>query len=218
MHRTGTATRHLVGALALIVAACSNTLTTPTPIATPAPTAAAPATPTLASPVTSGAPAAPATAATVAPPAPTGEPDLGSLVPTVIAGHRLSLQVVTGEQMASSPGMTTQELLGVLTSLGKTPADLTFAYAVDPSRATDLSISALRVRGVSADQYLAAYIPVVEGLPGADVSSDTLAGMAAIRVALPGQAPGFFLSRGDVVFLVAGSDLALVQKAAEELP
>lgn len=75
-------------------------------------------------------------------------PDLEALLPTEVAGTPLTLQSWTGDTLLSDGGTWSEALTTYLTSIGRSPADLTAAQALDPTETIDHSVGVFRVPGV----------------------------------------------------------------------
>lgn len=224
--------RAMVVPLALVLlAGCSSSNPSPT-VSAAAPSSAptsgsASLTPSaVATPAQSSVPATPVasgpTAGNASPTAPTATSpaDLRLILPSSIGGHSLTKTQLSGTDILKQPGGVSSELSDTLSHFGKTPADLTVAFATDPTLKVDLSITALRVAGVSGADFLAAYAPELKkAFPEATIAQQTVAGKVVDAVTTaPNLPPSFLIVYDDVVFLVSGTDPTLAVAAVAGLP
>ena len=145
--------------------------------------------------------------------------DLTALLPADVGGHKLTKSQFGGADFASS-GSVQPQMVDLLTSLGRSPVDMTLAIADDPSHGTDLSITAFSVRGIAVDAFLQAYLPVVRAsVPEAAISQATRAGRPVYLIAnLPGTGTQVLLVGTQALFVVTATDDALVDEALSKLP
>jgi len=201
------------GAL-FIAAACGSSTPTAGP-ATAAPATSAPsaaASPSVAASTSIPASAAPASGQPSRAPA---SDDLRSLLPTSVGGHTLTVTQFTGSDFAGNPGAVSQELVDLLSALGRGPSDLTLAMAADPSQATDLSITAFKVRDVPVQTFLDRYLPLLKSAnPAATVTQGTRGGKSVWNVTGQlGRPAQVLLASGDVLYVVSSSTESLVDAA-----
>jgi len=193
--------------LAVFVGACSSTAPSPS---VPASTAATPA------------PAASASAQAPASAAPSGAAsalDLKGMLPAKVGDVGLTAVQFSGDQLDAT-GAVDSRLKGLLTTLGRSVTDLTMAIAADPTRKSDLSVTALAVRGVPMDSFMASYVPLLQQNYGNNAVSHTLRAGRPVYVAQPpgGTAPQVLFPNNDVLFVVTGTDSKLVDQAVAALP
>ncbi len=144
--------------------------------------------------------------------------DLRALLPDTVGGHRLATVQYSGRDFGTLASVS-KEMTDLLSSLGRTPRDMTLAAASDPSQATDLSVTAFQVRDVPVAAFVAAYLPMLKAAYGQDsVTQGTRAGKAVYTVARQGLPTQILLSSGDVLFVVSATDAALVDEALAALP
>lgn len=124
-----------------------------------------------------------------------GDPALEALLPDSVDGVALTKESRTGAQM----GMTDDD--PILTPFGKHPADLASATAVSTQRPL-LIINVVRLRGVPADQLLAA---MLESIPGDAVSHTSLGGRPVAYV-VSGAWPVWYYATGELLYGVAGME------------
>lgn len=130
-------------------------------------------------------------------PAPTfhGDPALEALLPDSVDGVALTKQSQTGEQM----GMSASD--PILAAFGKEPADLSRASAI-PSHPPLLLVGVQRLRGIPADELLAA---VLDAMSGATVTETTLGGHRVTYVEA-GAWPVWYYASGELLYGVAGME------------
>jgi hypothetical protein len=104
-------------------------------------------------------------------------PDLEALLPTAIGDTALSLQSWTGDSLLTAGDPWSDSVTAFLTSVGKTPADLSAAQAFDATESTDHSVGVFRLDGVATkalrDAMIAAW---KESYPDLKVSTIKLDG------------------------------------------
>lgn len=133
----------------------------------------------------------------------------------------LTETLYTGDQFVEFPQSVSDQMRALLSGLGREPGDLAMAVASDPTGSTDLTITAFRVRDVQAETFFDAYTPLIlEAFPSASINATELGGKTVYDVSLDGQTAGttFLYPRDDVLFIVTGSDLELVNLAFAALP
>ena len=190
-------------------------------------TPSAGATPAKSTTPSAALPSAPATSAASSAsafatgPSATSPADLRLLLPSSIDGHTLAKTQFNGTTIAGQPGGgISTELSDTLTHFGKKISDLTVAFATDPTQKVDLSITAIRVAGVSGADFLAAYAPELQkAFPEATIAQQTVAGKVVDAVTTaPNVPPQFLVAHNDVVFLVNSTDPTLAVAAVAGLP
>lgn len=131
-------------------------------------------------------------------PAGHGAPDLEALLPDSIDGRTLTKESNAGEQM----GLTDAD--PILTAFGKHPSDLANAAAASNPTGNQamLLVGVERLRGVPADQLLAARLKVI---PDAKVSPSTLGGHPVTYV-MYGAWPIWHYTTGELLYGIVGAD------------
>ena len=127
----------------------------------------------------------------------------------------------TGDDFEAFPASVSDQMRALLKGLDRAVVDLTMAVASDPTAAIDVTITAFRVREVQADAFFDAYVPLVTGsFPNAAINETVLGGKTAWDISLDGESVGttFLYPRDDVLFIVTGTDLELVDLAFASLP
>jgi hypothetical protein len=207
----------LIAAGALLIAACgSNGATT--------------------APTTGAASTAPTTAPVSVAPVPTevaaasdalpsfdlssfhGDQDLESMIPTTVGGQTLTTLSMTGDQFLGD-GSSSPQLAGALTALGKTPADLSVAFA----GSTKITIVAFRVQGVPASTLFDAFKSAASG--NYTATSVSYGGKNVTKVEPGDDTISFIYLKDDTMFLVGspGSGATapsddLLNEAFQKLP
>ncbi len=145
--------RHLaipiLAIIGLLIAACSSSSATPTPLpATSAPASPSPAASASASPsaATSESPAAGGSTSPAAGGGIPGldkhdDPTLEAQLPGTLNGVTLQKASFKGMSSSALAGPNSQQITGLLGALGKSPSDVSFAIAFDPTGAWTLATS-----------------------------------------------------------------------------
>lgn len=192
--------------LSVVIAACGNGAATTAP-ATQAPVTQAPATQAAA-----GSNALPSFVL----PSFHGDQNLEELFPKELGGATVAVQSMTGEQFSLS-GLS-GDLDKVLTSLGKTPADLSVAFG----GASGMTIIAFRISGVPASAIQDAAFKVFQADTPSTISDVTIGGKSVKKVTPTDTTEDLTYIYGvqDVIFTVGGSDLsdALLNELFSKLP
>jgi hypothetical protein len=134
-------------------------------------------------------------------------PALEALLPKSLNGTTLTSQSVTGDTLLSDDGWS-NAFSTFLASAGKTPTDLLYAEAYDPVGATDLTVYAYQITGVSAadvDKTVlkawkaneTSFTTKTATVGGKKVTQGTISSMSL---------DGYWYEHGDVVFEVQTSD------------
>jgi hypothetical protein len=109
-------------------------------------------------------------------------------------------------------------LKGILTRAGKTPADLSFANAQDPTGALGIEVGAFRVRGLSAPKLRDAIVRSSRpNAPGLAASSDVVGGKRVTKVVYASGATLYLYPHRDVVFYVGTQNAALAARILQRL-
>ena len=90
-------------------------------------------------------------------------PALEGLLPTTVAGTTMATQSWTGDTLLSDEGTWSQSIATFLTSVGKKPADLTAAQAVDPADSIDQSVGVFQLEGVAVTKLRDALVAAFKG-------------------------------------------------------
>jgi hypothetical protein len=179
----------LIGA-SLVAGACGSAATAPTPT-----TEALTQAPPTAAPPSIGLPGFSFTLPSFTPDA-----ELEALFPDAIGGETLKVTSMAGTQFLAMP-TAGKDLGEALTQLGKTPADLSVAFA----GTMQVIVFAFRIKGVPADQFFAAYSASVAGGGLTDAS---YGGKAVKKVVTTGQPAVYLYLNGEILWTIASSGTA----------
>jgi hypothetical protein len=158
---------------------------------------------------------APTTTATTAPVS-HAAPELEALLPAMIDGHRLAKGSASGAVVLSGNNAFSSVLTGILARANKTPADLTFANAQDPSLGVE--VGAFRVLGLAAPVLGDAIVRSTRpNAPGLAVSSRVVGGRRVTRVVYGSGATLYLYPHRDVVYYVGTQDAALATRILHRL-
>jgi hypothetical protein len=146
-------------------------------------------------------------------------PALEALLPKTLNGTTLTSQSVTGDTLLSDDDWS-NAFSTFLTSAGKTPTDLLFAQAYDPSGATDLTIGAYQITGVSAADVDKTVVKAWKANDSTlTTKSATVGGKKVTQGAIPSMSlDGYWYEHGDVVFEVQTSDATVAASVLAALP
>lgn len=204
----------LLGAGALLIAACSGSAATTAPTTAGATTA----------PVVTQAPA-PTDVAGASNAVPSfdlssfhGDQALESLIPKSIGGETLTVLSMTGDQFLTD-NTTSPALSGALTALGKTTSDLSVAFA----GTSKITVVAFRVKGVGADALFNAFKTAQTDTYTTD--SVSYGGKSVTKITPSDNSIAFIYVKDDTMFVVGGSGSgdtvpsdALLNEAFQKLP
>lgn len=148
-----------------------------------------------------------------------GAGDLAGLLPTEVGGITIQYESSSGDAVMGSEGMT-PEAQEFFERVGADASDLSsaFGFGVDADSGSGISIIAFRVAGADEgrlrDEFRATMEDDDQTLTDAEV-----AGKSVLAIGAEGtDATGYVYVKGDIVFIVGGSPLSLVEEALSELP
>jgi hypothetical protein len=202
-------TGFLIGAIAvasILVAACSGSAATATPI----PPAAASEAPSIApseAPASSAAPAgsAPLIASSAIPSfaLPSTDKGLEALLPNQLCGEAATKMSLSGEMFTQGAD---KSFLTTLQALGKTAADVGFAIAGPGASGTcQLSTGVFRIKGADAGQLQSVFL--AEAAKQGAVTQKSLGGKDVyVQLDQGGQSTSYFYFKGDAIFFVVAPD------------
>ena len=147
-------------------------------------------------------------------------PDLVALMPTQVGSIALSTDSATGEVLLSDD-QGSRAIVAALRAAGKTPADLKVAQAFDEAGAADLSVLAVTVDGLPADQTRDIVLENWLAASGDGVTKDTvtLDGREWTRIDYgDGGTLDYVLTDGANVIVITTADAALAEQTAAALP
>ena len=147
-------------------------------------------------------------------------PDLVALMPTQVGSIALSTDSATGEALLSDD-QGSRAIVAALRAAGKTPADLKVAQAFDEAGAADLSVLAVTVDGLPAEQTRDIVLENWLAASGDGVTKDTvtLDGREWTRIDYgDGGTLDYVLTDGANVIVITTADAALAEQTAAALP
>lgn len=138
-------------------------------------------------------------------------PELEKLLPTQIAGVALTAQSWTGDSLLSDGDPWSDSITKFLTSVGKTPTDLTAAQAFDSTESTDNSVGVFRLAGIATDKLRDAMIAAwKDSYPEIVVSTVKLDGTEVTKGDFGQDAiNSYWFIKDDVVYDIETSDEAV---------
>jgi hypothetical protein len=150
----------------------------------------------------------------------TSDKELEAALPSTYKGVALRKISFVGSDLFRQSTPQTQQLTAVLASLGKTPADLSFAIASDPTGKLAVGFAAYRVKGVDASRWLPAFESVASAQePGTTVTQLTADGKTVTRITNPKTTNASYVwPQGDVLFVVFTAVPSLVDDAVAAMP
>jgi hypothetical protein len=144
--------------------------------------------------------------------------ELEGLLPDTIAGVPVQKFSMTGDSFMGTGGTGTEELDAILDEAGKTPADLSVAFA-----GTDaVTLIAYRIKGVPADTFFQAFLLAAQEGGETTLTDASFGGKSVKKVVSTDTDIGtvYVYASGDVLFIVGGEGLtdAILQEAFSQLP
>jgi hypothetical protein len=153
-----------------------------------------------------------------------GVPELEALLPAKVGDVALERLSLSGKDFYSTGTAETQARLDTfLASLGKTLTDLRVGDAGDPTGTTVLEVGAFQVLGTTPANLLSEWVASTQAAnPGhVSVSNTTIDGRELTKLIDGTRDVGgttYAYAKGDIVFLIAADDAALVSNALAQLP
>jgi hypothetical protein len=154
----------------------------------------------------------------MAPPVSHAAQGLEALLPAAIDGHGLQKGSAGGAVVLSGNNAFSHVFKGILARAGKSPADLTFANARDPTGALQVEVGAFRVRGLGAHALRDAIVRSTRpNAPGLAVSRVVVGGRRVTRAVYPGGSTLYLYPHEDVVYYVGTQNKALAARILHRL-
>jgi hypothetical protein len=146
-------------------------------------------------------------------------PELEAVLPLELNGTELQVQSWMGDAYLTDDSFSTS-LTAFLTKAGKTPENLRFAQAYDPTQALDGSVGVYRVDGIKATAIRDALIAAWKvDYPEMIVSTVTLDGKEVTKGDFGEETiASYFYVRDDLVFDIETTDQAIATAALASLP
>jgi hypothetical protein len=208
--------------LAIIVAACGGS-------ATPAPSAAAPSVAASVAPSVEASPSPEASVAaaasvgadasgalpSIALPSLNADKDLEALLPTTFGGVTLQKFSMKGAQFLGQS--SNAELSKALSSLGLTAADVSVAFAADPTGKMEVTFVAIRFAGADSGKLLQVF-QAASQTQGSIVTSVNVGGKDVIKTQDKSGSLSYFYVKNDTVLGVSAKTDAAAGPALQVLP
>jgi hypothetical protein len=146
-------------------------------------------------------------------------PALEALLPKTWEGTPLSSQSVNGETLLADDDWSTT-FTTYLSGAGKTPADLIFAQAYDPTGTIDITVGVYSITGAPAADVSKTLVNAWKAMfPGLVTKSETVGGKKVDHGVIPDEGvDGYWYAHGDVVYELETSDATLATKLFASLP
>jgi hypothetical protein len=153
---------------------------------------------------------------------PSEDKDLENRLPSEINGVALTKYSFKGTTFLGSGASNSQDLIDLLSSLGKTPNDMSVAFAADQTGKLDVQIGAFKVAGADSNALLAAFVAATKSTtPGVQVTQANVGGKNVSQITDPTDTTTgaiYVYASGDVLFYVQSPDPALAGAAIQALP
>jgi hypothetical protein len=197
-----------LASLALVIAACGNGAATTAPTQATGTTAPATQVPATQGAAATGGPSVDPLASFH------GAQSLEALLPDQVGGVSVVKASIGGTDFMANLGAS-DELRNALTALGKSPADLSVAFA----SAGTTTLFAFQVNGVAGSQILSAMI--AQQAPGSTSTDVSFGGKSVKKISTTDDSTvSYVYTSQDVVFVVAGDDVtdAILNEVFSKLP
>jgi hypothetical protein len=153
---------------------------------------------------------------------PSEDKDLEARLPNEINGVTMVKYSFKGASFLQSGADNQQDLVDFLSSLGKSPDDLSVAFAGDGAGQLDLQLGAFRVAGADQNALLAAFIGATQKeSPQDTVTQANVGGKNVTQIVDPDDTESgaiYIYASGDTLFYVSSPDPALAAAGLTALP
>jgi hypothetical protein len=192
----------LLGASAILIAACGGSSASPSPT-----TAATQA------PAPTQGPASTDAGFSFALPSFQGDADLEAMLPKEIGGETLTVISMTGDEFLGD-GTISPEISDALDALGKTTSDLSVAFG----GTSTIQVVAFRVKGADAGALFNAF--KAAQTDEYTTENVTLGGKNVVKVTPSTGDVSYIYTKGDTMFVLGGTDVtdAILNEAFSKLP
>jgi len=149
-----------------------------------------------------------------------GAGDLDAVLPDEVGGITIEYESSSGAEVMGSEGMT-PEAQEFFDRVGADVSDLSsaFGFGLDAEAGTGISIIAFRVAGADEGRLRDEFRSTIEDDETQTVTEEQVAGKSVLALSTEGgDASGYVYVKGDIVFIVGGSPMSLVEEALSELP
>jgi hypothetical protein len=144
--------------------------------------------------------------------------DLEALLPDELDGQPLQKISMTGDSFIGAGGTGSEELDAVLRAAGKTPADLSVAFAGTET----VTLIAYRIQGVPAETFFESFLAAAQADSEVSVSTVSLGGKSVRKLVSTDAEVGtvYVYTKDDVLYLVGGEAVPddLLEEAFSKLP
>jgi hypothetical protein len=225
-----------VGSTALLLAACSSSSNpTASPSPNPNTTAAAQASTAVPSAGVQSPPGLPSFAlpsgsfaipsGSIAIPSfsfPSEDKEFEARLPNAINGVTLTKYSWKGADFFAADNSNSHNLQDLLNALGKAPADLSIAFASDPTGRLGVTIGAFKVTGADGNALLAEFLKAASrDAPSDTFTQASVGGRNVTQITDPtdtARATVYVFTTGDVLFDVQSTDQVLAAAALQAIP
>jgi hypothetical protein len=147
--------------------------------------------------------------------------DLEALIPTQVKDQTLQKLSFKGTEFLGSDSSSNAEFLAMLSSLGKTPNDV--SVAIGSAAKPAVTVGAFRIAGADGNRIMDEFKKAAQKSAGSSVTftSSNLGGKDVQTYTDPkqsSQGPQYMYTKGDILFLVQSTDQASVADALSKLP
>jgi hypothetical protein len=153
---------------------------------------------------------------------PSEDKDLEGRLPNQINGVTLVKYSFKGSSFLESGADNQQDLVDFLNTLGKSPNDLSVAFAGDPNGTLDVQLGAFRVAGADSNALLQAFVVATQKQsPQDQVTQQNVGGKQVTQIVDPSDTstgPIYVYANGDTLFYVSSHDAALAAAALQAMP
>jgi hypothetical protein len=153
---------------------------------------------------------------------PSEDKDLEARLPNAINGVTLTKYSWKGADFFAADNASSQHLQDLLNALGKAPADLSIAFASDPTGRLGVTVGAFKVTGADGNALLAEFLNAARrDAPSVTFTQASVGGRNVTQITDPtdmAKATVYAFTAGDVLFDVQSTDQALAAAALQAIP
>jgi hypothetical protein len=153
---------------------------------------------------------------------PSEDKDLEARLPNEINGVTLVKYSFKGATFLESGADNQQDLVDFLSALGKSPNDLSVAFAGDANGDLDLQLGAFRVAGADSNALLSAFVAATQKeSPQDTVTQGNVGGKNVTQIVDPDDTESgtiYIYANGDTLFYVSSPDASLAAAGLTALP
>jgi hypothetical protein len=153
---------------------------------------------------------------------PSEDKDLEARLPNQINGVTLTKYSLKGSTFLESGTSNSQDLIDLLSGLGKSPNDMSVAFASDTSGTIDVQIGAFQIRGADSNALLNGFLAATKKETPEDViATANVGGKNVTTIVDPTDTESgtvYVYVSGDVLFYVLSPDAAVAGSVLQALP